>query len=52
MTNFVDFPQIEELSQFRNYDMVEDLLDSDYVWDLDMDDQSNSFETYSDSHDL
>jgi hypothetical protein len=46
MTHFTDRPQIEELPEVMYRDELEELLESDDVWDLDMDDQSFDFETY------
>lgn len=46
MTHFTDRPQIEELPEIIYRDELEELLESDYVWDLDMDDKSCDFESY------
>jgi len=46
MTHFTDRPNIEEMPQMLFRDEVEELLESDDIWDLDMDDESNDFEAY------
>lgn len=46
MTHFSDRPQIEELPEMLFRDELEELLESDDIWDLDMDDESNDFESY------
>jgi len=46
MTHFTDRPNIEELPEMMRRDEIEELLESDYRWDLDMDDESNDFEAY------
>jgi hypothetical protein len=53
MTHFTDRPQIEELPEVMYRDELEELLESDYVWDLEIDDQSGDFENYlSSNYDL
>jgi len=46
MTHFTNRPNIEEMPQMLFRDELEELLESNDVWDLDMDDKSNDFEAY------
>ena len=46
MTHFTDRPQIEEMPEILLRDELEELLESDSIWDLDMDDESCDFESY------
>ena len=47
MTHFTDRPNIEEMTEMMYRDELEELLESDdSQWDLNMDDESNDFESY------
>jgi hypothetical protein len=47
MTHFTDRPNIEEMPEMMFRDEIEELLQSDdSQWDLNMDDESNDFESY------
>lgn len=47
MTHFIDRPNIEEMTEMMYRDELEELLESDdSQWDLNMDDESNDFESY------
>jgi hypothetical protein len=47
MTHFADKPQIEVPQLY--HDELEELIDSDQHWDLDMDDKSPNFESFLES---
>lgn len=47
MTHFTDRLNIEEMPEMMYRDEIEELLESDdSQWDLNMDDESNDFESY------
>ncbi|WJZ47945.1 hypothetical protein [Synechococcus phage DSL-LC03] len=46
MTHFTDRPNIEELPEVFYQDELEELLESEFSWDLDIEDQSCDFEAY------
>lgn len=46
MTHFVDRLQIEEMTEMIYRDELQDLIESDDIWDLDIDDATVDFEEY------
>lgn len=46
MTHFTDCPQIEEMNELLYRDEVMDLIESEDIWDLEIDDSSVEFAEY------